>query len=196
MCYLLKKYFLWLLRWVSRISDRRHVNTTENEMSPTDIFISNWFDICQWSNISKTMLLWSGLLVLRVLMAGFPWNIARPQLHLLSLMVKISDVKPRISHCDHQNLHYKTHPEFWPSLRRILKTSLYYKTRLILETRRWTQNLTTYAKFCINANTKYRYKLTSWQLLNSRYHCGYGLSQWEAMLHSNVGCHWLSLVLP
>ena len=43
MCYLLKKYFLWLLRWVSRISDRRHVNTTENEISPTDIFISNWF---------------------------------------------------------------------------------------------------------------------------------------------------------
>ena len=137
MCYLLKKYFLWLLRWVSQISDRRHVNTTKNEMSPTEIFISNWFDVCQWSNISKTMLLWSGLLVLRVLMAGFPWNMARPQLHLLSLTVKISNVKPRISHCDHQNLQYKRHPEFWPSPRRIFKTNLYYKTRLILETRRY-----------------------------------------------------------
>ena len=50
-----EKYFLLLLRWVSRISDRRHVNTTENEMSPTDIVISNWFDVCQWYNISKTM---------------------------------------------------------------------------------------------------------------------------------------------
>ena len=50
---------------------------------------------------------------------------------------KNSDVKPRISHCDSQNLQYKTHPEFWPSQRRIIKSSLYYKTRLILETRRY-----------------------------------------------------------
>ena len=52
---------------------------------------------------------------------------------------KNSDVKARISHCDSQNLQYKTHPEFWPSHRRIFKTSLYYKTRLILETRRYTK---------------------------------------------------------
>ena len=51
---------------------------------------------------------------------------------------KNSDVKPRVSHCDSQNLQYKTHPEFWPSHRRIFKTSLYYKTRLILETRRYS----------------------------------------------------------
>ena len=50
---------------------------------------------------------------------------------------KNSDVKHLISHCDSQNLQYKTHPEFWPSQRRIFKTSLYYKTRLILETRRY-----------------------------------------------------------
>ena len=30
-----------------------------------------------------------------------------------------------------KNLQYKTHPEFWPSHRRIFKTSLYYKTRYI-----------------------------------------------------------------
>ena len=54
---------------------------------------------------------------------------------------KNSDVKPRISHCDSQNLQYKTHPEFWPSHRRIFKTSLYYKTRLILETRRYLFSL-------------------------------------------------------
>ena len=57
---------------------------------------------------------------------------------------KNSDVKPRISHCDSQNLQYKTHPEFWPSHRRIFKTSLYYKTRLIiLETRRYMQKMET-----------------------------------------------------
>ena len=49
---------------------------------------------------------------------------------------KSSDVKRRISYCDSQNLLYKTHPEFWPSHSRIFKTSLYHKTRLILETRR------------------------------------------------------------
>ena len=51
---------------------------------------------------------------------------------------KNSDAKPRISHCDPQNLQYKTHPEFLPSHRWIFKTSLYYKTRLILETRRYS----------------------------------------------------------
>ena len=54
---------------------------------------------------------------------------------------KNSDVKPRISHCDSQNLQYKAHPDFWPSHRRIFKTSLYYKTRLILETRRYISSM-------------------------------------------------------
>ena len=52
---------------------------------------------------------------------------------------KNSDVKPHVSHCDSQNLQYKTHPEFWPSHRQIFKTSLYYKTHLIIETRRYSQ---------------------------------------------------------
>ena len=59
---------------------------------------------------------------------------------------KNTDVKPRVSHCDSQNLQYKTHPEFWPSHRRIFKTSLYYKTRLILETRRYFYILGVYFK--------------------------------------------------
>ena len=63
---------------------------------------------------------------------------------------KNSDVKPRISHCDSQNLQYKTHPEFWPSHRRIFKTSLYYKTRLILETRRYLGDNETFA--CISGS--------------------------------------------
>ena len=88
------------------------------------------------------MLLWTGLLVLFVLLAGFPWNMAPPQLHLLSLTVKKnSDIKRRISYCDPLNLQYKTHPKFWPSHSRIFKTSLYYKSRLILETRRYIDTL-------------------------------------------------------
>ena len=59
---------------------------------------------------------------------------------------KNSDVKPRVSHCDSQNLQYKTHPEFWPSHRRIFKTSLYYKTRLILETRRYFLSKTLFSQ--------------------------------------------------
>ena len=52
---------------------------------------------------------------------------------------KSSDVKPPISHCDLQNLQYKTHTEFWPSHRRIFKTSLYYEMCLILENWRYFQ---------------------------------------------------------
>ena len=48
------------------------------------------------------------------------------------------DVKRYISHCE--NLQYKWHPEFWPSHRRISRR-VYYKTRLILETRRYIKFL-------------------------------------------------------
>ena len=54
---------------------------------------------------------------------------------------KNSNIKRRISYCDPLNLQYKTHPEFWPSHSRIFKTSLYYKSRLILETRRYIDTL-------------------------------------------------------
>ena len=50
MCYLLKKNIFGDFFVGSRISDRRHVNTfvntTENAMSSTDIFLLNWFDVC------------------------------------------------------------------------------------------------------------------------------------------------------
>ena len=70
---------------------------------------------------------------------------------------KNSDVKPRISHCDSQNLQYKTHPEFWPSHRRIFKTSLYYKTRLILETRRYSEYLNLYLQIWKSTCTWLKY---------------------------------------
>ena len=48
-----------------------------------------------------------------------------------------------------QNLQYKTHPKFWPSHRWIFKTSLYYKTQLILEN--WW-----YCKTSNISNTQYQ----------------------------------------
>ena len=48
---------------------------------------------------------------------------------------KNSDVKRRISHCDPKTSNIRHSPNFFPSHRRIFKTSLYYKTRLMLETR-------------------------------------------------------------
>ena len=84
-------------------------------------------------DISKTMLLWNGLLVLFILLAGFLWNMARPQLHLLSLTVNKLQCQASYFTLRSQNLQYKTHPEFWPSHRQIFKTSLYYKPHLILE---------------------------------------------------------------
>ena len=44
------------------------------------------------------MLLLNGLLVLFVLLAGFPWNTARPQLHLLSLTVKKTPMSSLVFH--------------------------------------------------------------------------------------------------
>ena len=82
------------------------------------------------------LLLWNGLLVLFVLLAGFPWNMTRPQLHLLSLTVKKLRCQASYFILRSQNIQYKTHPEFWP-LRWIFKTSLYYKTRLIFENWRY-----------------------------------------------------------
>ena len=89
------------------------------------------------------MLLWNGLLVLFVLRAGFPWNMAGPQLHLLSLTVKKLWCQASYFTLRSQNLQYKAHPEFWPSHRRIFKTSLYYKTRLILGNWRYVKLFTT-----------------------------------------------------
>ena len=72
---------------------------------------------------------------------------------------KHSDVKRRISHCDPQNLQYKTHPEFWPSHRRIFKTSLYYKTCLILETRRYVNNHRNWGKISIKCCSPKRHPI-------------------------------------
>ena len=140
MCYLSIKYFWWLLRRVKNLRSTACKHYRKCDVINRYLHIELIWCLLMVQYL-QNMLLWNGPLVLFVLLAGFPWNMARPQLHLLSLIVKkklrCQQVKPRISHCDSQNLQYKTHPEFWPSHRRIFKTSLYYKTRLILETRRY-----------------------------------------------------------
>ena len=145
MCYLLKKKNFDDFFDGSRISDRRHVNTvvntTENAMSSTDIFISNWFEV--WLSVNGPIHVSPKQCYYEMDCSfySFYWLdsleicLDHNSTYYRSLS-KNSDVNRRISHCDPQNLQYKTHPKFWPSHRRIFKTSLYYKTRLILETRR------------------------------------------------------------
>ena len=127
----------------SRISDRRHVNTvvntTENAMSSTDI--SYRFHLTSVNDpISPKQCYYEK----DYSFYSFYW------LDSLEIWLdhnstcyrslsKNSNVKRHISYCD--PLQYKKHPEFWPSHRRIFKTSLYYKTRLVLETRRYIDTL-------------------------------------------------------
>ena len=66
---------------------------------------------------------------------------ARPQLHLLLPTAKKFLMSSLVFHIAIQNLQYKVQPEIWPSHRRIFKTSLYYKTRLILENWRYLELL-------------------------------------------------------
>ena len=121
--------------------DRRHVNTTENAMSSTDIFISNWFDVCWWSNISKTMLVWNGLLVLFVWLSGFPWNMARPQLHLLSLTVKKLLMSSLVFHIAIRKTSNISCTPGFDLLPNKFAKRVYYKTCLILENwRHWGIN--------------------------------------------------------
>ena len=88
--------------------------------------------LLKWSNISKTMLLWNGILVLFVLLAGFPWNMARPQRRLLSLTVKKTLMSSLLFHIaipqtsnTRRTPSFDLTDEFWKPV--------YYKTRLILE---------------------------------------------------------------
>ena len=82
MCYLWKKIFFE----TSPMGHRSSIDACKHNWKWDDTYRYLHIEliyVCQWSNISKTMLVWNGQLVLLVLMAGFPWNMARPQLHLL-----------------------------------------------------------------------------------------------------------------
>ena len=136
MCYLLKKYFWWLLRRVKNLR-----STACKHYRKCDV-------IYRYLHIE---LIWC-LLMVQYLQNNV---IMKWTTHFIRftgwipLKYGSTTTPPIIAHCQKlrchasyftlrsQNLQYKTHPEFWPSHRRIFKTSLYYKTRLILETRRY-----------------------------------------------------------
>ena len=137
MCYLLKKYFWWLLR---RVKNLRSTACKHYRKCDGHLQISSYrIDLMSVNGpISPKQCYYE----MDYSLYSFYWldsleiRLDHNSTYYRSLS-KNSDVKPRVSHCDSQNLQYKTHPEFWPSHRRIFKTSLYYKTRLILETRRY-----------------------------------------------------------
>ena len=137
MCFLLKKYFWWLLRRVKNLRSTACKHYRKCDVIYRYLHIELIWCLVMVQYLQNIVIMkwttrfirFTGWIPLKYGSTTTPPIIAHCQ--------KNSDVKPHISHCDSQNLQYKTHPEFWPSHRRIFKTSLYYKTRLILETRRY-----------------------------------------------------------
>ena len=140
MCYLLKKYFLWLLRRVKNLRSTVCKHYRKCDVVYSTLQISAYrIDLMSVNGpISPKQCYYE----MDYLFYSFYWldsleiRLDHNSTYYRSLSIN-SDVKPCISYCDPQNLQYKTPPEFWPSHRQIFKTSLYYKTRLILETRRY-----------------------------------------------------------
>ena len=135
MCYLLKNIFDDLFDR-SRISNRWHVNTTENAMSSTDIFISK---------------IWC-LLMVQYLQNNVVMKWTTRFIHFtgrIPLKYGSTPTPPIITHCQKlrcqasyftlrsPNLQYRMHHEFWPSHRWIFKMSLYHKTCLIVKNWRY-----------------------------------------------------------
>ena len=137
MCFLLKKYFWWLLRRVKNLRSRACKHYRKCDVIYRYLHIELIWCLLMVQYLQNNVIMkwttrfirFTGWIPLKYGSTTTPPIIAHCQ-------EKNSDVKLCISHCDSQNLQYKMHLEFWPSHRRIFKTSLYYKTRLILETRR------------------------------------------------------------
>ena len=143
MCYLLKKIFWWLLRRVKNLRSttcehrRKHYRKCHLQISSYRIDLTSVN-----GPISRKQCYYE----MDYSFYSFYWLdsleiwLDHNSTYYRSLS-KNSDVKRHISYCDPQNLQYNTHPKFWPSHRRIFKTSLYYKTHLILVTRRYIDTL-------------------------------------------------------
>ena len=137
MCYLLKKYFWWLLRRVKNLRSTACKHYRKCDVVYRYLHIELIWGLLMVQYLQNNVIMkwttrfihFTGWIPLKYGSTTTPPIIVHCQKTPMS--------KPRISHCDPQNLQYKTHPVFWPSHRRIFKTSLYYKTRLILDTRRY-----------------------------------------------------------
>ena len=139
MCYLLKTYFWWLLRRVKNLRSTACKHYRKCDVIYRYLHIESIWCLLMVQYLQNNVIMkWTTRFIcftdwipLKYGSTTTPPIIAHCQKTPMSSLVS----SLRISHCDSQNLQYKTHPEFWPSHRRIFKTSLYYKTRLILETR-------------------------------------------------------------
>ena len=140
MCYLSIKYFWWLLRRVKNLRSTACKHYRKCDVIYRYLHIELIWCLLMVQYLQNNVIMkwttrfirFTGWIPLKYGSTTTPPIIAHCKKKL-----RCQQVKPRISHCDSQNLQYKSHPEFWPSHRRIFKTSLYYKTRLILETRRY-----------------------------------------------------------
>ena len=133
MCYLLKKYFWWLLRRVKNLRSTACKHYRKCDVIYRYLHMELIWCLLMVQYLQNNVIMKWTTRFIRVT-GWIQIRLDHNSTYYRSLS-KNSDVKSRISHCDSQNLQYKPHPEFWPSHRWIFKTSLYYKTHLILETR-------------------------------------------------------------
>ena len=131
MCYLLKKYFWWLLQRVKNLQ----LTACMKHYRKCDVFYRYLHIELIWCLLMvhylQNNVIMNGLLVLLRFTGWIPMKYGSTTTPPIIAHCKKTDIKPCISHCDLQNLKYKMHPKFWPSHRQIFKMSLYYKMRLI-----------------------------------------------------------------
>ena len=137
MCYLLKKYFWWLLRRVKNLRSTACKHNRKCDVIYRYLHIKLIWCLLMVQYLKNNVIMkyntcfvpFTGWIPLKYGSTTTP--------HIIAHCQKTSNVKPRISHCHPPNLQYKMHPESWPPNRRIFKTSLYYKTHLVLENWRY-----------------------------------------------------------
>ena len=156
MCYLLKKYFWWLLRRVKNLRSTackqyRKYDVIYRYLHIELIWCLLMAQYLQNNVITKWTTRFIGWIPLKI-------RLDHNSTYYRSLS-KNSDVKPRISHHNSPNLQYKTHPEFWPSHRRIFKTSFNYKMHLISETRRYSIFVISFIQLHMSSLVDYMAKL-------------------------------------
>ena len=144
MCYLLRKLFWWLLRRVKNL--RSTTCKHRRKYGKCDVIYRYLHIELIWRLLmvqylqNNVIMKWTARFIRFTGWVPLKYGSTTTP-PVIAHCKKNSDIKRRISYCDPLNLQYKTHPEFWPSHSRIFKTSLYYKSRLILETRRYIDTL-------------------------------------------------------
>ena len=136
MCYLLKKYFLRLLRGVTDLRSTACKHYRKWGVTYRYLHIKLIWYLSMVQYLQNNVMKWTtrftsfdGWIPLKYGSTTTPPIIAHCQnFPMLSL---------GISHCDHPKPPIKDAPRFWPSPRRIFKTSLYYETGLILKNWRY-----------------------------------------------------------